>query len=108
MNDKQELWEILVPASYGKTRFTMEHHWAWDEFVKNLTGGLTVMRAAKGTWISPDGEEYLDRIIPVRIAVKSRDILDQIIDFTIKHYEQEAVMAYLISEDVIIKHKNEL
>lgn len=104
----KQLWEILVPASYGKTRFTMEHHWAWDAFVEELTGGLTVMRAAKGTWISPEGDKYLDRIIPVRIAVDNSETLQKIIDFTITHYKQEAVMAYMISEHVIIKHKNEL
>ena len=104
-----ELWEILVPASDNKDnrKFTYEHHKAWDAFVKNITGGLTVMKTAKGQWISPvTGVEYIDRVIPCRIAC-SEEQINEIIAFTIKHYDQEAVMAYRISERVIIQHKNE-
>ena len=44
----EELWEILVPASNNKDKeFSYEHHKAWDAFVKNITGGLTVMKTAK-------------------------------------------------------------
>jgi hypothetical protein len=102
-----ELWEILVPASNNKhLNFSYAHHKKWDAFVKNITGGLTVMKTAKGQWISPvTGIEYLDRVIPCRIACSEEQIND-IIAFTIKHYDQEAVMAYRISEKVIIRHKN--
>jgi len=103
----KELWEILVPASNNKEKeFTYKHHKAWDEFVKNITGGLTVMKTAKGQWVSPiTGVEYLDRIIPCRIACTEEQI-NEIIAFTMKHYSQEAVMAYQISTKVIITHKN--
>lgn len=104
--NKMELWEILVPASNNKDKeFSYEHHKKWDAFVKNITGGLTVMKTAKGQWISPTtGVEYRDRMIPCRIAC-TEDQINQIIDFTIDHYEQEAVMAYRISTNVIIRHK---
>jgi hypothetical protein len=104
----EELWEILVPASNNKDKeFTYEHHKEWDAFVKNITGGLTVMKTAKGQWVSPrTGVEYLDRIIPCRIACSEQQI-NEIIAFTIKHYDQEAVMAYRISTKVIIMHKDE-
>jgi hypothetical protein len=104
-----ELWEILVPASNNKgTKFTYEHHKEWDAFVKNVTGGLTVMKPAKGQWVSPvTGVEYLDRMIPCRIAC-SEEQIEKIIAFTIKHYSQEAVMAYQVSTKVIIKYKNQL
>ena len=64
-----ELWEILVPTQYpsGKpirTRF----HRVWDEKVRAITGGLTILAVAKGTWTSPDGEVFRERMIPVRIA----------------------------------------
>lgn len=103
-----ELWEILVPASDNTDKeFSYEHHKAWDAFVKNITGGLTVMKTAKGQWVSPrTGVEYLDRIIPCRIAC-SEEQINEIIAFTLKHYDQEAVMAYRISTKVIIKHKEE-
>ena len=107
---KTELWEILVPASSNKNeagalKFTYEHHKEWDEFVKDISGGVTIMKTAKGEWISPNGKVYIDRMIPCRIAC-SYEELSVIIDFTIAHYSQEAVLAYKISDDVILRHKN--
>ena len=102
---KTELWEILVPASNNKDlQFTYEHHKEWDEYVKNLTGGVTIMKTAKGQWVSPDGKLYIDRMIPCRI-VCTEDQISDIIDFTIEHYSQEAVLAYRISTNVILRHK---
>ena len=43
-------------------------------------------------------------MIPVRIACSEEEI-NKIIDITMVHYDQLAVMAYIISEKVIIKHK---
>ena len=104
---KPSMWEILVPASGDKDKeFTYEHHKAWDEFVKNLTGGVTVMKTAKGQWVNPIGKLYLDRMIPCRIICTKEQIIE-IIDFTIKHYNQEAVLAFKISDTVILRHKNE-
>jgi hypothetical protein len=105
--NKTELWEILVPASNGKKKeFSYKHHKEWDAFVKNLTNGVTVMKTAKGQWISPHGQLYLDRMIPCRIICTKEQII-KIIDFTIQHYDQEAVLAFKISDDVIMRHKNE-
>lgn len=100
------MWEILVPASLKKVRFTYAHHKEWDEFVKVVAGGLTVMRGAKGEWISPSGELFRDRMIPVRISCTEDDIRE-IIKFTIKHYDQEAVLAYEVSENVLLIRKDE-
>lgn len=103
----KEFWEILVPASNNKdNKFTYAHHKKWDEFVKDITGGVTIMKTAKGEWVSPTGKLYVDRMIPCRIACTREEIL-VIIGFTIEHYNQEAVLAYKISEDVILKYKNE-
>lgn len=104
-NGKDKLWEILVPASGNDKSFSFEHHKAWDDFVTNLTNGITIMKTSKGTWISPSGEEFKDRMIPCRFACNDFEIVNKIIDFTIEHYEQEAVMCYEISENVIIKHR---
>lgn len=102
-----EMWEILVPASNKTQEFTYEHHKKWDEFVIAISGGITVMRTVKGEWVSPNNVRFKDRMIPVRINCDSNDI-DKIIDFTIKHYDQEAVLAYKISEEVILKNKSEI
>jgi len=102
---EKELWEILVPKNKNNgDSFRMPHHWKWDEYVKNISGGLTIMRVAKGEWLSRTEGWFKDYVIPVRIICTLEEIND-IIDFTIKHYNQEAVMAYKVSEHVIIKHK---
>lgn len=104
---KTELWEILVPALSKKNKkFTYNHHKEWDEFVKKITGGVTIMKTAKGQWISPTGKIYIDRIIPCKI-VCSEEQISEIIDFTIEHYNQEAVLAYRVSTNVILRHRNE-
>ena len=101
-----ELWEVLVPASNNNDlKFTFEHHKAWDTYVKDLTGGVTIMKVAKGQWVSPTGRTYVDRMIPCRI-VCTEDQISDIVDFTIEHYKQEAVLAYRISTNVILRHKS--
>jgi hypothetical protein len=107
MTDTVKLYEVLVPASFWvtKTKFSYEHHKEWDAFVVGIAGGLTVLKGAKGTWISPSNVAHYDRVIPCRVAC-TRAQLEEIIDFTLTHYDQEAVMAYVVSEEVIVKHKD--
>ena len=105
---KKYMWIILVPHSDNKgNKFPIQHHWDWDTFVKSLTGGLTIHRVAKGEWISPDGNRFEDKMIPVHISCTEEEI-EKIIRFTIKHYNQEAVTAYAISDYVIIRHRDEI
>jgi hypothetical protein len=106
MSDIQ-LWEILVPCNWndGKPVRT-RHHRAWDDQVKRITGGMTIMRPAKGKWVNEEGKTFNDRMIPVRIACTSKQ-MDEIIRRTLNHYpDQEAVMAYVISEEVRIVHRS--
>jgi len=104
---KKELWEILVPASNNKElKFSYEHHKAWDAYVKKIVNGVTIMKTAKGQWVSPTGKLFVDRIIPCRIVCNEEQI-SEIIDFTIDHYKQEAVLAYRISRNVILRHRTE-
>jgi len=43
----------------------------------------------------------------VRI-IATREEIEAIIDFTIPYYEQEAVLAYKVAEEVILKNKSDL
>lgn len=100
---KTYMWIILVPHSdnNGK-KFPIEHHWKWDEFVKSITGGLTIHRVAKGEWVNSEGELYKDKMIPVHISCTEPEI-ERIADFTNIHYNQEAVTYYAISDYVVIR-----
>jgi hypothetical protein len=105
--NKLQMWEILVPTVRNdgrpiKTRF----HRVWDSKVRTITGGLTILPVSKGQWVSPNGELFVERMIPVRIAC-SHEQIEQIITMTIKYYEQLAVMAYLIADEVILKYAKE-
>ena len=98
------LYEILVPCSRNDgTPIRTRQHREWDRRVRKLTGGLTVLPPGRGQWQSPTGQLFSERMIPVRIAT-TRDVMERVADITAKFYEQEAVMFYVISTEVVIKH----
>ena len=100
------IWEILVPHSDNKGKtYPIQKHWDWDEFVKKISGGLTIHRVAKGQWVNPQGILFKDKMIPVRIMCTEEEI-EKIIQFTISHYNQEAVLAYEISTNVKLRYKD--
>jgi hypothetical protein len=105
MSTEKSLWEILVPTvrNSGKP-FHLRYHRIWDAKVREISGGLTVMPVAKGQWVYQN-EIFRERMIPVRI-IATREEIDKIIDFTAKYYEQIAVMAYKVADDVIVKYFN--
>lgn len=96
------LWEILVPTVRNDGRpFRLRYHRVWDDRIKEVSGGLTVVSPVKGTWVSEDGDEYKERMIPVRILA-TREEMVKIAEMTKEYYEQEAVLAYKIADDVIM------
>lgn len=60
------------------------------------------MPPAKGQWVHGD-KLFAERMIPVRI-IATREEIDKIIDMTMSYYGQLAVLAYKISDEVIIRH----
>lgn len=102
-----QLWEVLVPTvrNSGKP-FRTRHHRVWDLRVRRITGGLTILQPARGQWVSPQGTLFQERMIPVRIAATRKQI-DQVIKITMQHYDQLAVMAYKVSDEVLIVHREE-
>ena len=100
-----DMWEILVPtiSNEGKP-YRTRYHRVWDRKVREISGGLTVMLPAKGQWVSPSGHIHLERMIPVRI-IANRDQMEEIIVLTMKYYDQEAVLAYKLSNEVLLVHR---
>lgn len=111
-----QLWEILVPAiqvfasGWNKEGFPVihteiNHPFEWDKYVTELCGGLTIVKKTVGIWESPiNNQNIKEEMTLVRIAC-TREQLDNIIDFTIKYYNQESVFAVKVSDEVIIKYK---
>jgi hypothetical protein len=101
------LFEILVPTKTNegkpiRTRF----HRVWDAKVRAISGGLTILKPGVGNWVSPQGELFLERMIPVRIFCTQEQI-NQVADITARYYRQEAVMFYQVSAIVAIVHYDE-
>ncbi len=78
----------------------------WDQKVRQIANGLTILAPAKGQWVSQTGELFAERMIPVRIAC-TKDQIELISDMTAAYYDQLAIMYYLVSEVVVIKHYKE-
>lgn len=104
--ENKALWEILVPtiSNEGKP-FRTRYHKVWDSKVRELTNGLTILTPTKGQWISPAGELYSERMIPVRILCTKSEI-NKIVDMTMIYYDQLAILAYKISDEYILKSKS--
>lgn len=99
------LYEILVPTIYGDTKKPIRtaHHKNWDKEIIKLTGGLTILKPGKGTWVY-NNETYKERVIPVRIRCDKKN-LDKIVQFTLAHYRQIAVMYYKITDECYIVYR---
>ncbi|MGV8087288.1 MAG: hypothetical protein ACP5N1_06680 [Candidatus Woesearchaeota archaeon] len=96
---RKSLWEILVPNCDNLgNKYDLEHHYEWDSSVRDIAGGLTILKKTKGQWINPEGKLFPEEMIPVRIYCTRKNISD-IVDMTIKHYSQEAVLAYKLSSN---------
>lgn len=107
---ERKLWEILVPTerrSDGKP-YRLRYHRVWDEKVREISGGLTIMPVAKGQWIGPveEGADeetlFTERMIPVRF-IASDEEMEDIVAFTGVYYDQLAILCYEISNKVIYR-----
>lgn len=100
------LWEILVPVSDNQgVDFSLAHHQEFDRFVRARSDGLTLHRSAQGQWLH-QGELQTERMIPVRVLCDEPSI-EEIIQFTLEHYQQHAVLAYQISSLVKLRSRRD-
>jgi|SRR3989344_5667063 len=107
MADKS-LWEILVPSHSNQgIEYALDHHRTWDNEVRKISGGLTILKSVRGQWIDEQGELFSERMIPVRVSCTEPDI-NRIIDLTLIHYDQKAVLAYEVSRNVKLVHRTSL
>jgi len=101
----KSLWEIMIPKNIDKhTIFHVSSHRQWNKYVEELTGGMVFFSNLDRRWISSTKTSpYFDNKIPVRIFC-SKEQMDKIIDFTMQHYDQKHVIAYELSNNIILKH----
>jgi hypothetical protein len=96
-----KLYRVLVPTAKGDGHFSTRHHREWDRRVAKISGGVSILTPISGKWKSPSGELIQERIIPVDIACTKEQLL-AILKMTKAFYNQQAVMAYCISNEVIL------
>jgi hypothetical protein len=101
----KNLYEVLIPTIYGDTKkpIRTRHHKNFDARVLKISQGLTIMSCGKGKWVYK-GEDYFEKVIPVRIFCTEKQI-EKIVQITLDHYRQIAVMYYLLSEKCFLKYK---
>lgn len=100
-----KLYEILIPTYDNKgLSFPKEVVTAYLQQVAQLAGGFTATRSGQGDivggWVSKDGELHTDFSSPMRVALDSEK-LPELLELTAKAFNQKAVMAYVVSPEVI-------
>lgn len=95
------LWEILVPTTSNDGKpFRLRYHRVWDKKVKEISNGQTILSPVKGKWIGPLDKLYEERMIPVRFMATKEEAME-ITKYTLKYYNQIAVLCYMISDNII-------
>jgi len=102
-----KVWCIYVPTLMGTRFVRTKHHKRWDTYVRKITGGLTILAPSKGQWVNDDDEVIEERILPVNIACTDEQ-LKLIVEFSLKHYKQDALMYYKVSDEVYIVKPGEI
>lgn len=102
------LYCLLVPTTRNKPLgknpyYTTRYHRVWDSKVRKITGGLTILVPSRGQWISPNGDLYEEKMIPVQLMC-TKEQIEEIADMTAKYYQQLAIFYYKVSDEVVIKH----
>jgi len=95
-----QLFEILVPAEVDGKEIPVEFHHAWDEKVRKIAGGLSILKSMKGQWVNKEGNLFAEKTIPVRVACGMLEIYN-IAKMTQEYYNQEAIMVYRVSDMVM-------
>ncbi|HLC51732.1 MAG TPA: hypothetical protein VJI98_00630 [Candidatus Nanoarchaeia archaeon] len=100
---KDKIWEILVPTQFNNgKKISTQYHQKWDQKIRDISGGLTIFTPAKGQWLGSRGKLFKEKMIPVRIICSKKEI-NTIITMTLEYYRQEAVLAYAVGSDIIIR-----
>jgi hypothetical protein len=98
--DKRCLWEILVPATENDgSPVELFWHREWDDKVRKISKGLTIMTKSKGQWLDHYGNISIEEMIPVRFMATKTEARD-VVEMTKDHYKQKSVMLYKISDEV--------
>ena len=102
MGSPVEMWCVLVPLNNNDGEvFPIEKHHEWDKFIADNCGGLTLLPSLVGKF-GVDKDIIEDKVKPVMVACTRAQIIG-VLDYTRRFYDQKGVLAYKISDDVLIR-----
>lgn len=102
----KSLWQIYVPVyDNNGNKIPVSYHQKWDDIISDIAGGLTINKKSRGIWASQTGTIFKEEMIPVLVNCSYNE-MNVIAELTIRHYDQEAVMYYKVTDEIFIKRKS--
>ena len=103
IDEVTKLYEILIPTA-KKDGTPIISHKPWEEKVRKLTGiGWKSESNSNSNWVSRNNDDtFGDVMIAVRVLATLSQ-MERVTYMTSKHYDIEAVMFYVISNEIQIK-----
>lgn len=97
----QDVFQVLVPvADNWGALFGREKHDLFYDFVRERTGGVTILPEVKGQWRDPrTGKLFLESMIPVNIAT-SAEVFEDIARHAAAFYEQNCIFTCKVGTHV--------
>jgi len=100
-----KLYQILIPNLDNKgLTFPSDIRRDFLLKVSGIVGGATMLNATQqvyGVWRGHDGSLFTDSSAPMLVAVETKHQLQQIMSLARTTFEQDSIMAWLVSEEVI-------
>jgi hypothetical protein len=99
----RSLWNILIPCADNSGRkFPLFVRRMWNEQVRRMTDGMSIMQAITGEWRNPEnGRIVREKMIPVSLLMTQREIAE-LAQFTRTLFKQNCVMYYRVSSEVFM------
>jgi hypothetical protein len=95
--DQMRIWEILLPL--GK-KYSKKHYKRWYKFiVQNNSHIIFKPQINKNLY-----ESGIDLAMPIKI-LSTKDSMDKIGQFSIKHFDRNSIIFYSITEQINIVNK---
>jgi len=105
--DKKCLWEIFVPKNHNeKTIYGVSHHREWNRKVTTETDVILLSSTPYKKKSCPTIGKcfFSEEMILLRVCCTSEEF-DKILDITIDHYDRDEIIAFKISDKMIVKKK---
>jgi hypothetical protein len=101
------LWEIFIPKNHNKEMiYGVSHHREWNRKVTKETNVILLSSSSYKEKSCPTIEEpfFSEEMLLLRVYCTQEE-LDRILDITVDHYDRDKIIAFKISENMIVKKR---